>query len=249
MSQPNTAPPAPVATATVLVGTSICSLMHSEARMASLLESKSNQERLLGASEDDRVDMDRKIANKKNEITKLEAAGKKRLVTEDGYRTTIAKFADSITKERNLQQLLKTAKLSIEFKAEPQDLQHYQVGVKKQGTDGRMRNTPGRSKWCMKPVTLLADSKKGRVNLTDDQLGELKAQCANGNGTSLTCVVTIAKDPKASSAAQAAAKRVALEAEVVQLRAERAEFELMKAQLAAIQQQQQQQQQHPNPTA
>jgi hypothetical protein len=227
MSQSNTAP----AATTVLANTTICQLLHADDRVEEFRVSKKRTQGLLAKSKDARVDDDRKIANKRAEIANLEKDKTRRLTSEDGLRKAITKANDSITKNKNFQKVLQTARLSIEYKDAPQDLQDYQVGRKKKGPDGKERNVPGRTKWLTKPTKLLLDAMKGRVKLTDDQLGELKDQCADGKGTSLTCVVMLAKDPRAARAARAAADRVALEAENATLRARLAAFEQQTASL------------------
>ena len=243
MSQTNTAPSS---SATVLATMSVCQLFNSEAREENCAASRDRAIEFMAKSVEGRDDIDRRIANKKDEIVNLEKEKKKKFATEDSYRKTIATAATGVTTNKNLQQVLKTARLSVKFEDLIQDPQDYQLGRKTEGPDGRMRRTAGRTKWLTTPKKLLLDAKKGRVNLTDDQLGELKAQCANGKGTSLTCVVMLARDPRAARAARAAADVVALEAEVAQLRAQAAENEALRAQLAeALQQQQQQQQQQP----
>jgi len=238
MSQSNTASSAPAAPAapvpaatTVLANTTVCQLLNADDRVEDSLASKKRTQGLLAKSKDERVDADRKIANKLAEIANLESEKKRRILSEEGFRKAITKANDLITKNKNFQKVLQTARLSIEYEDAPQDPQDYQVGRKKLGPDGKERRIPGRTKWLTKPTKLLADSKKGRVKLTDDQLGELKDQCADGKGTSLTCVVMLAKDPKAARAARAAADRVALEAENARLRAKLAAFEQQTASL------------------
>ncbi len=240
MSQSTTAPSS---AATAPSGASITQLMNADWRLENFEESKSRLVQLEKNSANERVENARKIANKEDEIAKLTKDTKRRLGTEGEYKKSIAKFAESITKSGNLRQLLKTIKLSIEYKDEPQDLQDYQAGRKTLGKDGKMRLSAGRTMWLMKPAQLLADSTKGRVKLTDDQLGELKAQCADGNGKRLTCVVMIAKDPAAARAARAAADHDDLQAENARLRAKFADADALRARIAALEQQQQQ----PNP--
>ena len=237
-SSASSAPAAPAvpAAATVLAKMTMCQLFSAIDREENCAASGDRATEWLAKSVDARVDIDRKIANKKGEIVNLETEKNRRLTTEDGYRKTIATAATGVATNKNLQQVLKTARLSIKFEDLIQDPQDYQLGRKTEGPDGRMRRIAGRTKWLTTPKKFLLDAKKGRVNLTDDQLGELKAQCADGKGTSLTCVVMLARDPGAARAARAAADRVALEAENVELRAKAAEADALRARLAALEQ-------------
>lgn len=256
MSQSNTAssassapaapvPAAPVPAATTvlaLANTTVCQLLNADDRVEDSVASKKRSQGLIAKSADARVDADRKIANMQTAIANLQSEKKRRILTEDGFRKAITKANDSITKNKNFQKVLQTARLSIDYEDQPQDLKDYQIGRKKKGPDGIERRIPGRTKWLTTPKKFLLDAIKGRVNLTDDQLGELKDQCADGKGTSLTCVVMLAKDPRAARAGRAAADLVALEAENAEnaaaLRAKCIEFEALQARLVALEQQQ-----------